>query len=226
MANVENETPVEISNRAQWTILGVGLAILIGMFIYATIINSGISNEVAELEVKAIGLRNDLEVKRHAEQQVRNEVIYQTTGINPQTVQADTTLVQEFITPAFSWVDGEEYNEARSHYGDLLGENSSFVNVYLAPNIEIDGHSYIDVFELKSELVGVELFALDGVDNTMEYLAVVDFFMYKDSAELSDRNKLQKSTALINISVVGEGDERTVMSMDAKPGFNVNIEME
>lgn len=222
MSQNNNEESFEISSKAQWVIFGLGFILMMALAIYSTTINDDVNSTVMSLETEATQLRNDLKLKRDAEQQVRNEVIYQTTGINPKTVQDDTLIVKEYLTPAFKWTDGEGYNKARAHYANLLGENNKFVEVYLAPNLEEDGHNYVDLHELKSDLINVELYALNSVDTSMDYLAVVEFFMYKDNSDLVGQGALQSSTALINLTVTGTDDARTVVSVDAKPGFNVS----
>lgn len=224
MSQNNNEESFEISSKAQWVIFGLGFILMMALAIYSTTINDDVNSTVMSLETEATQLRNDLKLKRDAEQQVRNEVIYQTTGINPKTVQDDTLIVKEYLTPAFKWTDGEGYNKARAHYANLLGENNKFVEVYLAPNLEEDGHNYVDLHELKSDLINVELYALNSVDTSMDYLAVVEFFMYKDNSDLVGQGALQSSTALINLTVTGTDDARTVVSVDAKPGFNVSAE--
>ena len=217
----EQDVDVNIPTNIQWVIVGVCAVILVVMGFYSTTIGDSVRDDVRILESEVTQLTNDLQLKRHAEQEVRNEVIYQTTGIHPETVRLDKVIAQDYLNPAFTWVSGEEYNEARTLYIDRLGESNPFVDTYLAPNLEVDGHNYIDLHELKSQLRDIEMYALNSVDNTMEYLAVVNFVMYNEAAELAAQNNAPNSKALIKLTVVGSGDDRTVFKVDAKPGFSV-----
>lgn len=221
-SNKKHDETIEISSKVQWVILGLGFVLMLAMGIYSSTANADARESVSALQNEATALRNELKLKREAEQVVRNEVIYETTGINPERVRTDRTLVSDYIGPAFTWTDGEAYNEARDHYLTLLGDNSQFVDIYLAPNLEVDGHNYIDLHELKSRLVEVELFPLDSEGSSMDYLAVVEYFMYKEDADLTSQGRLQNSKALVNLTVTGEGDDRNVVRIEANPGFNVS----
>lgn len=221
-SNKKEKESFEISSKFQWVVLGIGFIIMVSMAFYSSTQNTDARETLAGLQSEATQLRNELNLKREAEQVVRNEVIYETTGINPETVRKDKPLVSEYIDPAFTWTNGEDYNEAREHYSTLLGSNTEFVETYLAPNLEVDGHNYIDLHGLKSRLVDLELYPLNSSGSSMDYLVVVEYFMYKDDADTVSQGRLQTSKALINLTVTGEGDDRNVVSIEANPGFNVN----
>lgn len=204
----------------QWLILGFGFVVMVGMIVYSVSMNREKTESIERLESEVVSLRNDIKLRRQSDKEVENDVIYQTTGINPTTVASDKSLVAEFLEPAFTWVNGEEYDKAREQYIEKLGDKSQFITIYLAENKKLEGHNYIDLKELKSNFVNVELYALDEHETTMEYFAVVDYFMYKDKKDLSQQASLQKSKALLSLTVSGEGDSRNVASLDAYAGFN------
>ena len=219
----KQDDKINISSTVQWSVFGVGLIIMVALMIYASMSGSDVQANVGELQNEVTQLSNELGVKRQEEQQVRNEVIHQTTGIHPQTVREDTQLAESFLRPAFTWTSGEEYDEIRDEYIQLLGSDSSFVNVYLAENLTVDDFNYIDVNELKSEFMGMDVYALEErEDKAMDYLGVVDYYLYKDEADLLGADQLTTSKAIVKFTVLGEGDMRDVSEVFADPGFVSN----
>lgn len=58
-------------------------------------------------------------------------VTIEESGYLAHLREADTKLVVDFFERAFTWSGDAEYEEARAHYTEQLGEGNSFVEVYL-----------------------------------------------------------------------------------------------
>lgn len=214
----------KLSSKVQWGIMIVGFIIMAASIAVGSINRSGATADLATLQDEVSSLSNNLALKRQEDQKVRNEVIYRTTGIHPETVLKDTTLFRDFVEPAFTWSSGEEYDVMRDEYIKQLGQDSPFVSVYLAENLKVDDHNYIDVNNLKSTMSSVDIYPLVERDGTMEYMGVVDYYLYNEADDLVGQGAQSTTTskAIVKFTVNGEGDGRTVSNIRADAGFASN----
>ena len=210
-----------IPSRLQWIIVGVAVVIMLISIFMGSRSKNSVETDLSILQDEMTSLSNDLAVKRQEEQKVRNEVIYRTTGIHPETVRKDTTIFKEFISPAFTWSSGEEYDEMRAEYISLLGENSPFIDVYIVENLKVDDFNYIDINNLKSTISNVDIYPLVERDGVMDYMGVVEYYLYNEDADLVGHNAHTTTTskAMVKFTMNGEGDARTVTNMTADAGF-------
>ena len=220
---MKTQEEFEMSSKVQWGILGVGVVIFMIGLAVGLFNHQGVKTDITALQVQVTTMNNDLEVKRREEQSVRNEVIYKTTGIHPQTVRNDRTIFIDFIEPAFTWTNGAEYDEVRANYVSLLGENSPFLSVYLVENMKVEDYNYVDVNSIKSLYTGAEIYPLEERDGVMDYLGVVEYYLYNKDSDLVGQNQLTTSKAIVKFTVNGEGDQRTVTDVRADAGFVSNV---
>ena len=76
-----------IPSRLQWIIVGVAFVIMLISILMGSRSKNSVETDLSILQDEMTSLSNDLAVKRQGEQKVRNEVIYRTTGIHPETVR-------------------------------------------------------------------------------------------------------------------------------------------
>lgn len=201
-------------------IVSVVILVVISIFVFFF---GGVSNDLSTLESEVTSLENDLAVKRDGIQKDKENIIYKTTGIRPYQIRDDLKYFEEYIKPAFEWVDGETYNESREKYVKDLGEKSSFVDTYLIENIEIDGYTYVDVNDIKSKYVKTELYPLQNSDSdkVIDYLGVVQFYVYEEEQDLKGLSRLPLNKAFLRFTMEDSesGDERVVRKLSAESGF-------
>lgn len=216
----EQEEKEVLQTKYQWLIFGIGVVVLIGSIVYGLLTGSNSEQDVAVLQDEVYALENELAVRRADESTIRQEVVYKTTGIDPELVTRDEQLASNFFRPAFSWTDGEEYDSTRKSYMEELGEDSPFVKTYLAENQKIDQYNYIDVNSLQADFDGIMMYALEERDTAMDYLGVITFYMVKSEDDLVSRSNLTGSQAIVRFTVDGTGKNRTVTNVVAYPGFS------
>lgn len=223
MVNGNDKENMNISKNTQWIILGIGFVVMAISLVYGLSINNTASSKLDVLKAETTKLNNNLAVQREKEQKVRNDVIYKTTGIHPETVRSDGKIVTSFITDAFTWTSGEEYDAVRTEYIEKLGKDSPFVKTYLAENLTVDQYNYIDVNDLKSTFLDIDLYPLVERDGAMDYLGVVEYYIYKDDDDLVGKDRLDSSEAIVKLTITGEGDSRVVSTLTADPGFQSQL---
>ncbi len=217
--NKNNEQTYNIPEAFEWSMLGIGLLVfVISVFMgYREDVQS--NDEIETLQTEATQLRSEVLARRDEERILKNKVIYETTGIDPDTIRKDKVIYEDFIKPAFEWTNGEEYDEVRADYIERLGENSSFVSTYIAENIKVDDYNFVDVKGIKSKYLSSEVYPLDSRDGSMDYLGVVQYYVYKESQDLVGVNRLPSSTAIVRYTISGDGDLRTVSNIEAIHGI-------
>lgn len=214
-----------MNGKQQWLIFGIGLVIFIGSLVYGVFQQVDAGSDVSELQNRVVDLTNKLEIRRNDESTIKNNIIYKTTGIDPSRVTRDKVIAETFFEPAFSWTSGEEYDQARATYRDVLGADNPFVDVYLAENLTVDQYNYIDVNELHAAYDSLDVYALEQREdgNAIDYLGVITYYMVKGSSDLVQRSRLTSSQAIVRYTISGEGNDRTVRNVIAYPGFTDSV---
>lgn len=184
-----------------------------------------------QLEQELTNLRQNIEKAEISRTQEKNDVVLDVTGLDPKLVVTDTTLAEAFFGPAFSWTNGKEYETVRQTYIDALGEGNSFTKTYLPADTVIDTNegplSYIDHTGLKMELDAIEIVPLTAEGVRIRYVAIVRYFPYKDSRDLTNTAALAPSQAIVRFTISGNEDEsRRVSEVEAWSGFTSAIDAE
>lgn len=100
-------------------------------------------------------VRESEEARAEASQEARKAAI-EATGLDPVIVENDEKYARDFFTPGFSWTSSGEYNSAREHFIEMLGEDNVLTNEYIPEDITIETEdgtlSYIDHMGVKSEV--------------------------------------------------------------------------
>lgn len=209
-----------LSVGKQWILVGIGSLVFISCVVFAIFSNGSGQSEVLALTDDVSTLTNQLAVRRTDDADVRQEVIYKSTGIDPELVISDTKLAESFFEPAFTWTDGESYDEARAEYSELLGSDSPFVSTYLAENLKVDEYNYIDLNELMTSFDALDVYALDESDTRMDYMGVITYYMMKSTDDNVDKSTLTTSQAIVRYTIDGTDKDRTVTDVVAYPGFS------
>lgn len=219
--NEKEDVQLELEPKHEWAILITGFLIMVALVFYANSRTTP-SNELLNERTDEISrLRNQLGLRRESEQKIREKVIYETTGIDPERIRKDTSAFEDFIEDAFTWTSGEEYDQMRDEYIEHLGEESPFVQTYLAENMKKDGYNYVDTFNMKSKYVTKDTYPLEDRDGVMDYLGVVEYYLYNEKKDLVGINRLSTSKAFIHYSVhVDDDGNRLISNVSADPGFS------
>lgn len=203
----------------EWGVLVLGVVIIL----LSVVLGAGSTRKLdAEFEViqkQVTQLRSEVLDREKAERELQSAIIYETTGIDPEVVAKDMQIFDTYIRPAFEWTSGEVYDSMRDEYIDVLGEKSSFVIDYLTENVKVDDENYVDFYDLKSTFIESQVYPLVERDGAMDYIGVVSYYLYTDTADLVGINRLTTSKAIVRYTVSGADDLRTVSTIESVPGF-------
>lgn len=185
---------------------------------------TALHDEVNEISYQA----DEAQAKREIEQ---GEASLEQTGFNTDYINIDRKAASDFFEPAFTWENGDEYDEIRDGYIEALGEDNTFTKTYLQENPKVkvsEDHTanYIDKFELKMEFGDIDVIPLaaKGKDgSTISYVAFVTFYPYKNS-KLVDKDVMESSHAMIYFVAIGEDDDREVTDVEAWGGSSEGLE--
>lgn len=122
---------------ASLLLLVVIVAILTTSFLNLTELKRVEQSLVTEIEQRG-GKMSSVKDKS-AEKSVATSI--EQTGYPSHLLASDTQLVIDFFKQAFTWSGDVAYEEARSHYIELLGEHNSFVETIL----EKDGIAMVEM---------------------------------------------------------------------------------
>ncbi|HZW66991.1 MAG TPA: hypothetical protein VFF20_00045 [Pseudogracilibacillus sp.] len=140
-----------------------------------------------------------------------------------QLMEEDVKLASEFFTPAFSWKSADEYDEIRRIYVELLGEDNSFVELFLLENkrdnLANEADSYIDRLNLTVELEEIEIVPLRAAKNDIHYIAFITYQSKTDDVPEDKASRASKS-AIVQFIISGEIDEREITDIEAWTGFS------
>ena len=130
-----------------------------------------VSAQEAEIRAK----KNELETKKASASATKVKVKKSVTGLDDEVVKADRETAEAFFKPAFSWSSGEDYDNARALYSRALGEDSSFVTLFMPENIKVDQYNYVDQTNANSTFTGMKMYPI-GIDGDgYTYMGFVDF---------------------------------------------------
>jgi len=165
----------------------------------------------------------DLDAKKAAS-------IRASTGIDPAQVTKDTSEAKVYFGPAFNWANHTEYERARLDYMRSLGENNSFTNVYLPPDVVIDTAdgklAYIDFKKIRATMDDMLVIPVKANGDRIRYVAFVRYFMHQSDADLANKDALEASQAVIEFTVAGDAETggRVVSEVTARAGFGSSEE--
>lgn len=172
-------------------------------------------------EINALELEADIaQVERQNEQ---NSASYEQTGFQAELITVDKKYAVEFFSPAFTWDNGDDYDDIRDEYIKILGEDNSFTRVYMQenPKVQVTDDrvvNYIDKFGLKMEVGEIDVIPLATKgENTISYVAFVRFYPYEGD-KLVDKSVMQAGHAMIRFEMSGELDDRTISNVEAWGG--------
>jgi len=186
--------------------------------------------EITELNDTLTTMRADMDAMEDSIRTLNNEnqetvdnVLAEVSGLHKDTVESDTAFIVDYFKPAFHWTHGEEYDAVRQTYIDDLGEKSAFVTSYLIenPKVLMDGVEYnlIDYNSMRSTYDGIEVYPLSVRDGAVEYMAILTYYVHKEASDLTDRDKLRESRAVIRFSLAGPEDSRVISNVEAWSGI-------
>ena len=167
--------------------------------------------------------RQSQEAKAEASQKARRAAI-EATGLDPVIVEDDVEDARDFFTPGFSWTSSGEYNSAREHFINTLGEDNVLTEEYIPEDITIETEdgtlSYIDHMGVKYEVETMNITPLlvEG-EQTVRYLAIIQFYMYEESEDLTNTSALTPTFAVVEFTMSGPEGQRQVSEVDAWGGF-------
>lgn len=219
-----------IKENKIFTGLVIGGGIFIVMLIFSILSNSqkveDLKAQRSALNAELMKVEKNIAERQAVREQQKNDVVVESTGLDPKLVESDTELATEFFDKAFNWSSGDEYEQARQHYIKQLGEDNSFTKTYLPKDTVIDTNdgplSFIDYHSLKATIDDVEIVALTAEDNyRVRYVAFVNYIMHRDEKDLANPDALEKSQAIVKFTVSGNPNEnkRTVSEVEAWAGF-------
>lgn len=168
-------------------------------------------------------VRESEEARAEASQEARKAAI-EATGLDPVIVENDEKYARDFFTPGFSWTSSGEYNSAREHFIEMLGEDNVLTNEYIPEDITIETEdgtlSYIDHMGVKSEVETMNITPLfvEG-EQSVRYLAIIQFYMYEGSEDLTNKSVLTPTFAVVEFTMSGAEGHRQVSEVDAWAGF-------
>lgn len=209
------------------SILVIISLLLIALFTYFIVI---FYLELTDLRKTEQSLKNDIEElggevdlqKLSTEKQVALTT-YEETEEMTQLMEEDVKLASEFFTPAFSWKSADEYDEIRRSYIEVLGEDNSFVELFLLENkrgnLANEADSYIDRLDLTVELEEIEIVPLRAAKNDIHYIAFITYYSKTDDAP-EDKDGLADKSAIVQFIISGEIDDRDITEIEAWTGFS------
>lgn len=184
-----------------------------------------LESEHARLVAELSNIERAIGEKQAVLDEERSESVREITGVDSKLVQADTSAAREYFAPAFNWKSGHDYDLARHAYIESLGEDNSFTKTYLPPDTKIETNegalSYIDHEGLMVTMEEIHVVPVTVEDNRMRYLALVSYFMHRNSSDTANKEALEMSEAIVEFTVVQdeESNSRFVTEVKARPGF-------
>lgn len=209
------------------SILVIISLLLIALFTYFIVI---FYLELTDLRKTEQSLKNDIEElggevdlqKLSTEKQVALPS-YEETEEMTQLMEEDVKLASEFFTPAFSWKSADEYDEIRRSYIEVLGEDNTFVELFLLENkrgnLANEADSYIDRLNLTVELEEIEIVPLRAAKNDIHYIAFITYHSKTDDLP-GDKDGLADKSAIVQFIISGEIDDREITEIEAWTGFS------
>ena len=207
-------------------IFGVVLVITVG--VGATMLyRSYQSNErYHQLQTSYKTIQSEISRNRKDNVTVVEQVEKNIQGVSNQQLKEDRKLASLYFSPAFTWRSGDEYDSIRKRYIDSLGPDSQFVQNYLKENIRIDvankniKNNDIDIQGLRSNFEEIVLYPTTWkADESITYVGVIKYYVYKNNNDLNDKSGLLKSKALVEFTVTGQNaKDRHVTNVTAYAG--------
>lgn len=156
------------------------------------------------------------------------DAVKEAVGLDLNLVAEDEKVASDFFDQAFNWTSGETYEQARQFYMDELGEDNTFTDVYLPPDIVIElstGSLYrIDHRGLKVHMDDLTAIPLTAEGNRVRYVGFVRYYPYKEKQDLNNLSALEHSSAIIEFTVSGDSGSRKVSEVEAYVGFTSTIQ--
>lgn len=180
-----------------------------------------LTNKKSELTTRHDKLKKDISKAEADNKEIEQGIVSETIGINVSLLNKDEEKAKEFFEPAFSWTNGDEYEEARDAYNKYLGENT-FTKTYIPEDIKVELNegeiSRIDFRGIKAHMAEIETIPLTANENRIRYVSIVKYYMYKDKRDLTNLSALEPSTAIVKFTISGE--DRTISEVEAWSGFS------
>lgn len=166
------------------------------------------SGEIADLEKR-------LATARAAEDEAAEANTYEALGVTKSRLVTDRAVIDEVLTTAFTWDDGNSYEAARADLVDSFGldEKGPFLTEFMPPATRtvVDGTSeyYIDavglVFSL-SEDIDVDPMRVAGTDYEYAVVAEIDVSSSNVRPGSDGTTPTETRRMLLRITVDGKGE--------------------
>lgn len=123
-------------------VICVGISLL--LIFTGAITKGGAQSSRNEAYALLTDTQNKLEIAKQNRIAQKTLVVYEVSGLDVERKKADDEAMLAWISPAFTFKNGDEYNEHREKYVERLGENDEFVvNImppYIPSNVDADGY--------------------------------------------------------------------------------------
>lgn len=215
----------------------IGMIVLFAFFTFQIVSQNGAIKEAkaerSALHGEILKLEREIAKREGVLKDQKNEVIVETTGLDPQLVEKDKPVVEKFFEPAFNWSNWQEYENARQHYMKQLGKDNSFTKTYLPPDTIIETNdgalAFIDYKKLKAKMDDIEIVPLTAEGDRVRYVAFLTYYMYKDEKDLVNLSALEPSKAIVQFTVSNDSSAesgRKVSEVEAWAGFSSSHDVE
>lgn len=219
-------------DRVVYVVFGISVLFLV-IFGYSYLNAKSEREALLSSEVDLISeinaLERDADIAQVQRQDEQNSASFEQTGFQAELITVDERVAKEFFSPAFTWDNGDDYDEIRDSYIEQLGKDNSFTKVYMQENPKVQVTedrvaNYIDKFELKMEVGNIDVIPLatEG-ENTISYVAFVQFYPYEGD-KLVDKSVMQAGHAMIRFEMSGDIDERRISNVVAWGGIADGVE--
>lgn len=194
--------------------------------VYNIVDSTSLNSQLAHAKSEYVNNKNQMvAVKAKADTQI-TQVEKQVQGVSTAQLEADTKTARNYFEAAFTWTNAKEYNAARANYIKSLGDGNSFVTNFLKENVTVEvsdpsiPNNYIDTHNLKSQFDSIVLYPMSWkADGSVQYTAIVYYYVYQKSGELTDTSNMSRSSTILQFSMTGDtAKDRTVSDVSAYSG--------
>lgn len=151
-------------------------------------------NNKASLESELANLNNEIDKNNQSIASQGTVIIENELGLDLKRVNGDTVKMLEWITPAFTFKNSDEYNANRQIFIERLGENDQFVKEIMPPFI--DGFTYDAVYDENGKIVESEgrKFNMEIAPNGFTAYVIgldeeTDVYSYLATVSINSRNE-------------------------------------
>lgn len=129
-------------------VICVGISLL--LIFTGAVMKGGAQSSRNEAYALLTDTQNKLEIAKQNRIAQKTLVVYEVSGLDVERKKADDEAMLAWISPAFTFKNGDEYNEHREKYVERLGENDEFVVDIMPPYIDMTAEGeQVPTFNLK-----------------------------------------------------------------------------